>query len=690
MVFGFVFVSTAWGSLSPVGEIKSPEICSTGRYESIEQMSLEEIASRGLIVNFNQHKYVKKILTKLKKFSDPDINAVAVKHSKDWKKYQRGSLSIRNIECEIPIKLRLTGDLLDHFDRNTRGVFHSIKVKMTSGSLDSVTAFKLFAPRSRGDLEEVFVTTLFQELGFLAPDTYKTQIHINGSEPIEVLLQEDLDVSFLERNSIPESILLEGDETLGLGLRKTLTRIINPKVLTTNLDHSIADSISRYLNQVYSRSVDASVIIDKQLEKFDPKVHPIFFSSQDTQELELFSALALATGTIYGISLDDSRFVFDKIMGSVRPIYYDGHPDPYLDVKDNQIITPILIRKEALAEIETLLREVDIPQLRKKLQSRGVTLSKKDVEKRLHNALANIADNRVTLSRPELINRIKLSTQPTTDYSQFQKVVRKQSRFEEIFTGVHLEATGVKSLTINRKARKINALLPRARLSPSDNGFTRNPMLRIFGGELSGWEINVTYANLADPNHVPDEIRGKLEYTGCLLFHDIKLRNVNVSIDNAPCEDAINLVRVDGQHLYFDVAQAASDAIDADFSDLRDLTAVVNQAGNDCVDFSFGSYSLSIDLTGCGDKGVSAGETSIVDIREGVVKGASIGVASKDGASVTINRLKIVNSQICIAEYRKKSKFNVGNVELNSCSCVNGDYFSINRLRSLKQCSVAE
>ena len=76
------------------------------------------------------------------------------------------------------------------------------------------------------------------------------------------------------------------------------------------------------------------------------------------------------------------------------------------------------------------------------------------------------------------------------------------------------------------------------------------------------------------------------------------------------------------------------DGLDVDFSELEINQANITDSKNDCLDLSFGKYKLGkINLSNCGDKGLSVGEKSFVQIDDIKVKNSIVGVASKDVAN---------------------------------------------------------
>ena len=93
----------------------------------------------------------------------------------------------------------------------------------------------------------------------------------------------------------------------------------------------------------------------------------------------------------------------------------------------------------------------------------------------------------------------------------------------------------------------------------------------------------------------------------------------------------------------------------------------ITNAGNDCIDFSFGKYELNnARLTNCADKGISSGETAIVNINTIYVNESNYGIVSKDNSKLIINNAEINNSKICLSAYRKKQEFGGGSITINN------------------------
>ena len=160
-----------------------------------------------------------------------------------------------------------------------------------------------------------------------------------------------------------------------------------------------------------------------------------------------------------------------------------------------------------------------------------------------------------------------------------------------------------------------------------------------------------------------------VSYTGALNFVRSKVTIDNSIISDSQTEDAVNIVESKNFNLSsVTIRNSLSDALDIDFSDglianLKVLNAGLNGDG-DGVDFS-GSL-VRIDgllVDGAGDKGVSVGEASVIDLSSAKISNVNIGLAGKDGSSVSVSD-SVVNSYRTggVMVYNKKSEYGAANV----------------------------
>ena len=84
-------------------------------------------------------------------------------------------------------------------------------------------------------------------------------------------------------------------------------------------------------------------------------------------------------------------------------------------------------------------------------------------------------------------------------------------------------------------------------------------------------------------------------------------------------------------------------------------------------------YKLkNINLSNCGDKGLSVGEKSSLFLDKIEVNKADTGIAVKDSSNATIKYLDVKNATNCINLYRKKQEFAGAIANLRFINCHNG------------------
>ena len=159
---------------------------------------------------------------------------------------------------------------------------------------------------------------------------------------------------------------------------------------------------------------------------------------------------------------------------------------------------------------------------------------------------------------------------------------------------------------------------------------------------------------------------------GCLTIIDSKFNLLNISASNFNCEDAINFVRSEGIINNIEIENSKFDALDADFSQLIINNLYVESSGNDCSDFSYGNYKIkNVKLKNCGDKAVSVGEMSNMDIDKLIVENSVTGVASKDSSITKINKGNLSNLEISLSAYKKQQEFGGGKMTIHTLICEN-------------------
>ena len=676
-------------------------------------------------LRLNVEKYMsstqKKIANTLKKIQ----NDVAVSSHKE--KYRKIDVKVNGIDCWMSGKYRLTGDLLDHVG-NENEIIHSIKVKLTDGRIDNILKFKLFAPKTRTGKLEVLNSLIHQKLGLLAPRTALVDVQIGG-QIYSAIFQEDISEQLLEYNDIHQAMLLEGDEGF---LPFNFPRIINRDLFSNAYFRDISIYALERLGQGYQFT---SAVNNDQ--DYDSPIFLDFLPENSKEEFIYFHLLNYSLNNIGGLTLDDSRFVFDHISRQYRPIYYDGHAKRRISkISDINFDVPAKIQFRLLSDLES----IDPIKLQLELRNLGAVFSIEELQQILGESTRFIKSakyemtaleikesfeksvdlSRIELAAKELMRNKNLSTLQLSwmsNSSEFQQCIfidigetkcssgelnvkglpphlkiqsprnglflyglgsesLKAPYFHELTsnrtllskTGTIVEHTSNLHLAIDLETKSVRVMSKAANESTSQ--------IRVYGGNLDGWTFVVEKGVNLGYDKVDGTRASKFGLTGCITFNDIALKSLKVIINDSKCEDSIHFVRARGNIESITVDQALADGIDADFSDLNFNNLNISNVGNDCVDFSAGTYQIiSNKFHNCGDKGVSAGENSNVVMDQSNINDALIGIVAKDGARVTVNKASILNVDVCLAAYKKKQEHSIAHLDVKQISCSSDKYF---------------
>ena len=197
----------------------------------------------------------------------------------------------------------------------------------------------------------------------------------------------------------------------------------------------------------------------------------------------------------------------------------------------------------------------------------------------------------------------------------------------------------------------------------------------ISGKTIDDWKIffkgedNLEFISNGenDPSDFPKDYLG---ITGCVTLIDVEVNNISIFSEKSSCEDSVNFIRVKGGVKIIDILDSESDGIDLDFSDLKIDLIKIRSAKNDCMDLSYGNYSINkVDLDYCGDKAISIGEKSLANINKAKINNSKIGISAKDSSSVLVEESLIFNSEICFSAYRKKQEFSGAKMRVLKTNC---------------------
>lgn len=158
-----------------------------------------------------------------------------------------------------------------------------------------------------------------------------------------------------------------------------------------------------------------------------------------------------------------------------------------------------------------------------------------------------------------------------------------------------------------------------------------------------------------------------LRVTGAVTFYesDVKISD-SIFQGNKGGDDNLNIVRSKANLSQLKFMDSAYDALDLDFVRGHLVDIEFYDSGNDALDVSGSQLSVeNIKAQRTGDKAVSAGEASDLEISSIEIDSSSLGIASKDGSMVKANGIHIKNVGVAFSAYQKKGEYSGGRLYLS-------------------------
>ncbi len=633
--------------------------------------------------------------------------------------------------CNLDAEIRLHGDWVDtHISWDNHTLRTSLDVEILNSNIAGITQFKLFLPEARNSYNEVISSEILRELGFLSPRTIIIESKVNGFN-YDVIFQEKIVKEFLENNNLREGVILEGDESLmflGSNADNNLNQISLSRVVNINWakknELNMISSIKalEVLQQAYiSKSrADLNVYIDwkKIFEKL-PK-------NEDYKEyIKKNEILVMALGGTHSMYASNRKFYYDQLNETLYPIYYDSGPDLndsclflncsevaenfYKDVLNEETVGEIKNDFYLLIESEdfifNILENHKVPKniyfdyieyVKERFERFGKidfdTNTKEEKEfniqeyqskaLKLKKDLSFLYLNNVDWDNQivsfDLCDRNNCKNNQIADIDYFYNIMERNINLDKDIFFVNSKIDGLfKFKEIKLDNNKINILYNDGSSEPYFDKINKKLIFKqnkakdqyiISNSNLEN--IDIYFYGSDDLNY--KKINNNFNQTGCLNIIDSKIKNINIFSSKGICEDSVNIVRSKGNINKIEIENAYSDAIDFDFSDIILNSLIVKKANNDCSDFSGGSYDVkSFDLLNCGDKALSIGEFSKVNVDELSVNKSNIAIAVKDSSILNLNKTDISEVKYCLAAYNKKNEFNGGLINISSINCIN-------------------
>lgn len=202
---------------------------------------------------------------------------------------------------------------------------------------------------------------------------------------------------------------------------------------------------------------------------------------------------------------------------------------------------------------------------------------------------------------------------------------------------------------------------------------TRNASVRVYSSDHTGQGIQVigNGKSVSNVKHLIVENMGTIQrsdwtLTGAVTFYESDVNIDQLEIKGNRSEDALNLIRCTFDVKQLNIHHTFSDGLDVDFGTGTIASSTFSETGNDAIDVS-GSLVEIVDcsIKNAGDKGISGGEQSTVNVKSTQVDFSEIGVVSKDLSVVSMESVTVSNTLIAFAAFQKKPEYGVGTMTGN-------------------------
>ena len=153
--------------------------------------------------------------------------------------------------------------------------------------------------------------------------------------------------------------------------------------------------------------------------------------------------------------------------------------------------------------------------------------------------------------------------------------------------------------------------------------------------------------------------------TGGVTFYESPVVLSNCQLLDSIAEDTINVVRSKFEFVRSEFGRTASDAFDGDFVRGRVEQCAFHDVRGDGIDVSGSVVTVEdVTLLRIYDKGISAGEGSVVDVENLHAADVGMAIASKDMSRVTARDVDIARAWVAgLAAYLKKMEYGPATVE---------------------------
>ena len=157
------------------------------------------------------------------------------------------------------------------------------------------------------------------------------------------------------------------------------------------------------------------------------------------------------------------------------------------------------------------------------------------------------------------------------------------------------------------------------------------------------------------------------DFYGGINFVKSEISLKNTILENSKSEDSLNLINSAAKLKNVKFKNTQSDALDIDSGNIEFENISCINIGNDCIDFSNSIVKGNIFFAEkIGDKSLSIGENSQVNINNLNIINSEIGVAVKDNSIAVLENINLSNTTLPVAVFVKKKEYGPAKLEIKN------------------------
>jgi len=249
----------------------------------------------------------------------------------------------------MPIKTRLKGDWLDHFE----GQKYSLRIKMRDDYVfKRMKVFSIQNPKVRNYLREFVSHKLFIQEGLLTTRYGFIPVYKNSRSTGIYAWEEHFAKQLIEYNLRREGPILKFDEDPFWRMNQYFKT--NKKWLSWPYfeeSRVLAFGMNKTLkNPVLRKQFDIGQRLLYQYKNFNANIDEVF----DVDALAKYWALIDIVDGRHGLAWHNNRFYYNPVLCKLEPISYDNYTEINIDDRI-PVVTPLLVKDSVVIEAEHFL-----------------------------------------------------------------------------------------------------------------------------------------------------------------------------------------------------------------------------------------------------------------------------------------------------------------------------------------------